>query len=162
PAEQAAVAFVLGALRDPSAAPALAGLLDGPAAVAEAARQGLRRLGPSADDRVLQGVRTGDSAARRALLPLVAGAGAVADLVACRADPAPDVRALACDALARCGATGAVGALFPLLAEANPRVSFAALAAIQSLGSAETEALARAAAASSDPRMRRAAMRILT
>lgn len=161
PAEQAAICFLLGESGDPAAATALAQLVDATAEVADAATAALRRLGPLAEERVLAGVQTGDLVQRRALLPLVSRATSAAAVVACLADADPDVRALACDALARMGVTSVVGSLFPLLADANPRVAFAATAAIQSLGSHETEALARTAAMSSDARVRRAAIGIL-
>jgi len=160
-AERAAICFVLGALRDPSTTPALTDLLDAPAPVADAATAALKRLGPEATAQVLQGIRGGDSARRRALLPLVSRAVATPDVVACLTDLDPDVRALACEALGRIGAIPAVGSLFPLLADVNPRVTFAALAAIQSLGGRETETLGLKAARDPDPRVRRAALRIL-
>ena len=159
--ERVAICFVLGALGDPSTAPALSELLDGPPPVAEAATEALRRLGPEATTQVLQGLRAGDSAKRRALLPLVSRAAATPDVVACLDDTDPDVRALACDALGRLGAITAVRALFPLLSDANPRVAFAALGAVQSLGGRETETLALKAARAADARVRLAAMRIL-
>ena len=159
--ERVAMCFVLGALRDPSTAPALSELLDAAPPVAAAAAEALRHLGPEATARVLEGLRAGDSAKRRALLPLVVRAAATPDVIACLQDADPDVRALACDALGRIGAMLAVPSLFPLLADANPRVAFAALGAIQSLGGRETETLALKAAREGDPRVRRAAMRIL-
>jgi HEAT repeat protein len=160
-AERIAICFVLGALRDPSTAPALSELLEGPAPVAAAATEALRRLGPEATAPVLQGLRSADSAKRRALLPLVSRVSAAPDVVACLSDADPDVRALACEALGRVGAIPAVGALFPLLADTNTRVAFAALGAIQALGGRETETLALRAAHGPDARVRRCAMRIL-
>ena len=161
PAERAAICFVLGLFGDVSATPALTPLLDGPREVADAAAGALRRLGPKAEDQVLRGIREGDASRRRALLPLVSSAIGARDVAACLADAEPDVRALACEAMARIGVTAMVGAIFPLLGDPNPRVSYAAMAAIQSLGSRETERLALAAARSSDPLVRRAALRIL-
>ena len=61
--EKAAICFVLGALRDPSTAPVLTGLLD-------AARGGRRRggraapLGPEAEPEILRGIRDGATASR--------------------------------------------------------------------------------------------------
>jgi HEAT repeat protein len=71
------------------------------------------------------------------------------------------VRCLACEALARTGDPSAVPSLFPLLSDPNPRIVQAAIGAIQSLGSAETEALTLAAARSPEAQVRRAAFRII-
>ena len=161
PAEKAALCFLLGVVRDPSAAPALSALLDAPAPIAAAAAGALRRLGPQVESQILDGIRTGDSTHKRALLPFVSSIAASRDVVACLADADADVRILACEALGRTGAVAAVAALFPLLADADPRVSYAAVAAIQSLGGRETDQLAIAAASSDDVRVRRAALRIL-
>ncbi|HTA18790.1 MAG TPA: HEAT repeat domain-containing protein [Polyangia bacterium] len=162
PSEQAAICFLLGVTRDPSAAPALTALLDAPTPVAEAATWALRALGPQVEEQILQGIRVGDSTHKRALLPFVSSGGAAREVVECLRDADPDVRVLACEALGRMGAVPSIGALFPLLADADPRVSYAAVAAIQSLGSRETERLAVEAASSADVRVRRAALRILT
>ncbi len=162
PTEKAAICFVLGALHDPSTAPVLTGLLDAAPEVADAAASALRRLGPEAEDQILAGIRDGNISSRRALLPLVTRVSGTREIAQCLSDADPDVRAAACEALARMGVTAVVGALFPLLADSNARVSYAAIAAIQSLGSRETERLALAAARSSDPRVRRAAFRILS
>jgi HEAT repeat protein len=162
PAEQAAICSVLGMLRDPSAAAALTPLLDAAPAVAEAAGAALRALGPRVEEQILQGIRAGDSSHKRALLPFVSSGAGVRDVVACLSDEDPEVRILACEALARAGAVAAVGSLFERLSDGDPRVAYAAVAAIQSLGSAETDRLAIEAASSSDVRVRRAALRILT
>jgi HEAT repeat protein len=161
PVEQAAICFVLGAIGDDAAVPQLTALLEGPSSVAAHAAQSLKRLGPEADKQVLEAIRAGDSARKRALLPLVSRSTGVADVVACLGDPDPGVRTLACEALARIGNPAAVQPLFPLLSDPSARVTFAAIAAIQSLGSRETERLALAAARSQEPGVRRAAMRIL-
>jgi len=161
PTEQAAICFLLGESGSAAGATALAELVDAAPEVAEAATAALRRLGPLAEERILAGIQAGDVVQRRALLPLISRATSGPAVVACLEDPDPDVRALACDALARMGVTAVVAALFPLLADTNARVAFAATAAIQSLGSHETESLARAAAASPDARVRRAAIGIL-
>lgn len=161
PQEQAAICFLMGAVRDPSAAVALTGLLDAPAPAAQAASDALRRLGPRAESQVLLGLRDGDSARRRALLPLVTRAVGAPEIIRCLVDADADVRALACEALGRVAAVSAVSALFPLLADINPMVSFAAMAAIQSLGGHEAEALALAGASNADARVRRSSMRIL-
>ncbi len=158
-AEKAALCFVLAILRDVSTVPALTALLDGPDEVVEAASSALRRIGPEADLQILREIRGGG--VKRALLPLVSHARAEGDVVACLADPDPDVRSLACEALGRMGATGAVSALFPLLADPHPGVAFAALGAIQALGGRETERLTLAAMRSPEARVRRATVRIL-
>ena len=162
PTEKAAICFVLGALHDPSTAPVLTGLLDAAPEVADAAASALRRLGPRPRTRSCAGIRDGNISSRRALLPLVTRVSGTREIAQCLTDADPDVRAAACEALARMGVPAVVGALFPLLADGNARVSYAAVAAIQSLGSRETERLALAAARSSDPRVRRAAFRILS
>ncbi|MBC8132465.1 MAG: HEAT repeat domain-containing protein [Deltaproteobacteria bacterium] len=159
--EQAAICLLLGLLGDPSAGPALGLLLDAVPPVGPAAADALIRLGRKADVQIAQGIGTGNSVQRCFFLGLVSHAGATSDVVACLDDPDPDVRAAACEALARMGGTAIVGKLFPLLADSNTRVSFAALAAIQSLGSSETESLALSAARSPDAQVRRAAMRML-
>jgi HEAT repeat protein len=161
PGEKAAVCFCLGVIGDPAAAPALTALLDAPPPIADVAATALRGLGPQVEQQILQSIRAGDSAHKRALLPFVSSNGATNEVVACLRDADADVRVLACEALARTGAVAAVGELFPLLGDADPRVSYAAVAAIQSLGSPETERLAVAAASSADVRVRRAALRIL-
>ncbi|HVT08031.1 MAG TPA: HEAT repeat domain-containing protein [Polyangia bacterium] len=162
PTEQAAICFVLGVIQDPSTTSALTALLDGPPLVAAAAAAALGGLAHQAGENVLAGIRTGSPTHRKALLPHISGGWAAADVVACLRDEDPDVRVLACDALARMGAVGEVAALFPVLGDPDTRVSYAAVGAIQSLGSNETERLALEAARSPDVRVRRAAVRILT
>lgn len=159
PTEKAALCFVLAVLRDPSTAPTLTALLDGPVEVVAAASNALERIGPEAGAQILREIRGGG--AKRALLPLVSHAMAEADVAGCLADPDPEVRSLACDALGRMGASGSVAGLFPLLADPNPRVAFAAASAIQALGGPETERLTLAAMRSPEARVRRAAVRIL-
>ncbi|MFL5305578.1 MAG: HEAT repeat domain-containing protein [Polyangia bacterium] len=162
PTEQAAICFVLGVIQDPSTTSALTSLLDGPPVVATAAAAALGGLAHQAGDHVLAGIRTGSPSHRKALLPHISGGWAAADVVICLRDEDPDVRVLACEALARMGAVGQVAALFPVLGDPDTRVSYAAVGAIQSLGSTETERLALEAARSPDVRVRRAAVRILT
>jgi len=162
PSEQAAICLLLGVLGDPAATGVLTTLLDAAPPVSEAAASALRALGPEVERQVLAGIRSGTSAHKRAILPFVTSRSASGDLVACLADDDPDVRALACDALARIGAVDAVRALFELLADRDARVAFAAVASIQSLGGTETERLAISAAQSDDVRVRRSALRILT
>ena len=161
-AEQIAICAVLSALGSDAAIPDLRAQLDGPSAVAAAAAAALLELGQSSDARVLDALRDGDDGPRRLLLlPLVTSSAAMAEVVRCLDDEAPEVRAAACDTLARIGDPSAVRVLFPLLADPNGRVVHAASSAIQSLGSADTEALALEAARSEHPGVRRAALRIL-
>jgi HEAT repeat protein len=160
--ENIAICTVLGALRNPAGVPILQRLLLDRPEVAEAAALALRKLGSATDGpEFLNALRRADSAGRRVLLPLVSSLGASEALVDCLADPDANVRALACDAIARVGNARVAPALFDLLADPNARVVHAASAAIQSLGSEDTERLALAAARSSSPSARRAAMRIL-
>jgi HEAT repeat protein len=161
-AEQVAICFVLGNLQQPAAAAPLSALLGGPPEIANAAAAALRRLGSRVETQILEGLRSGDTVQRRALLPLVARAAGATAVAECLTDADAEVRALACDALARLGVPSLVGAVFPLLADRNPRVSYAAIGAIQSLGSRETERLAMAAARSDNAVVRRAALRILS
>ncbi|WP_437290513.1 HEAT repeat domain-containing protein [Sorangium sp. So ce406] len=159
--EQAMICGVLGAIGGDDVLLDLTRLLDAEAPVASAAADALYRLSRSADSRVLAALRDGDSARRLLLLPLVRGAAAADDVARCLADPDPEVRAAACDALGRIADPRAASALFPLLDDPNPRVAHAAMAAIQCLGGAEVEALALSAARDGSPAMRRAALRIL-
>jgi HEAT repeat protein len=162
PDEQSAICCVLGALDDGSAVPLLTRLLDAPAPVAGRAAEALKKLGSRAEASLVAALREGDSARRRVLLPLASAySSAVPDVLRCLEDPEPEVRAAACDALARIGDATAVPGLFALLANPNPRLVHAALSAIQSLGSVDTEALTLEAARSADAPVRRAAFRII-
>jgi HEAT repeat protein len=160
--EQVALASVLGWIGDEPAIARLLELLEAEAAIAQAAADSLRRIGPDAALLLLNALRQGSSALRARLLPLIGHSRSpVTDLVACLDDPDPSVRALACDALARAGNTSVVPALFRLLGDQDLRVSQASASAIQSLGSMDTKRLALVEARSSDVRARRAALRIL-
>jgi HEAT repeat protein len=162
PVEQAAICRVLGSLGMESAAPLLTNLLDAPAPIASAAAEALKKLGRDADAQLLEALQEGDSARRRVLLPLITGrSSASTELVHCLHDLDPVVRCMACDTLARIGDPSVVPSLFPLLSDPNPRIVQSAIGAIQSLGSAETEALTLAAARSPDAQVRRAAFRII-
>jgi HEAT repeat protein len=162
PEEREATAVILGVTGGEAAAAALSTLLDPPdAPAATAAAAGLERLGRDSDLHVGQALREGDSLRRRVLLPIVARSSIAADVVVCLSDPDPQVRSLACDALARVGAAPHVPAIFPLLADGNARVVQAAVGAIQALGSAETRQLALVAARDADATVRRHALRIL-
>lgn len=160
--ERLAIAVLLGALGGEEAAAGLRSLLDSPGPVSEAAASSLKRLGRDSDQQVREALREGDSARRLVLLPIVTRGIFQPELVECLHDEAPEVRALACEALGRVGATGAVGAMFALLADPNRRVVQAAVGAIQSLGSADTQALALKFATTGAPEVRRRALQILS
>nr|WP_153868780.1 MULTISPECIES: HEAT repeat domain-containing protein [Myxococcaceae] len=172
-AERVALGRLLGWVGGGEAVAALIDLLDAEPPVAYAAARALgERTGASAgsaaavdegvEEQVRLALRSGESARRLVLLPLVGRkAAAVGDILACLEDRDPAVRALACETLARIGDVGAVEPLFARLADADARVAQAAQGAIQSLGSPRTEALALAAAGSPDTRVRRAALRII-
>ena len=163
PSELAAFARVLGWLGDASGIGQLVELLMDEPPVGPAAADALRRLGPAATPTLLAAIREGDSARRLRVLPVVGyAAGSLDDLVRCLDDPEPLVRVRACDALARLGNTAAVASLFRLIGDRDARVSQAAAAAIQSLGSLETKRLSLDQARSPDTRTRRAALRIIS
>src|SRR6185312_14179324 len=137
-AEQAAVAHLMGVLRDDAAVPTLMTLLEEPHLVSTAAAEALERLGGAEDEELVRELGSADSARRLLLLPLARRISTAAAVSACLQDLDPAVRAAACEALARIGNPSAVPALFTQLPDENPRVSQAAVGAIQSLGSAET------------------------
>ncbi len=160
--EQQAIGRALSWVAESSTVPALLELLRGPAAVAQVAAASLRRLGSLAEPQLIQALHDGSTEERRALVPLLGGkSSARSELVACLEDDDATVRALSCDALARSSDPSVVSAIFPLLSDPDARVSQAALAATQSLGSDETRRLALEAARSSDARLQRAGLRII-
>ncbi|MFT3843068.1 MAG: HEAT repeat domain-containing protein [Myxococcaceae bacterium] len=158
--EQLAIAFVLGVVGGDAAVAGLRTLIDVPGPVGETAAAALKRLGKGSDTQVREALSDPDSRRRRALLPIVGRAVAVPELLLCLDDEDPVVRALACEALARVGAADAVERLFGLLGDSNQRVWHAAQAAIQSLGSTQTRALAMKHAQSRNPAVRLSALRI--
>jgi HEAT repeat protein len=161
--EQIALTRVLGWLGDDAAIARLVDLLDTETPLARAAANALRMIGADATPRLLVALRSGDSQRRARLLPLVSFAkAAIEDVAACLEDPEANVRALACEALARAGNTSVVPALFRLLGDSDLRVAQAASAAVQSLGSLDTKRLALEQARSGDPRTRRASLRIVS
>jgi HEAT repeat protein len=160
-AETVAICRVLGLVGGGGAVQILSQHLDGAAPVAEAAAEALHRLGHQSDAEIGVALREGDSARRKVLLPTIVRSSVVADVAGCLSDPDPDVRALACDTLARLGNPAIVRQLFPLLEDANMRVSHAAVGAIQALGSVEARALALATARAPSAMVRRSALRIL-
>jgi HEAT repeat protein len=138
-------------------------LLNGPEEVSRLAIEGLSELSALGDARVLAALHGGTSELRARLLPVLMGVAAASEAtVACLSDEQAAVRALACHALARGREVAVVPRLFALLTDADLGVVHAALGAIQSLGSAETEALALTAFTSAKPSERRAALRIIT
>ena len=159
--EQIAVCSVLGALGGDGAASALSQFLDGPEEVADAAAAALRKLGRGSDWALVRALVEGDSARRRALLPIIGRGGAAQDIALCLSDPDAGVRALTAETLGRLGNHGAVPALFSALEDPDPIVGQAALGAIQALGSTVTERLALDAWKTGRFPVRRAALRIL-
>jgi HEAT repeat protein len=161
--ETVALASVLGWKHDTAGVAALVSLLEADNAASREAFKALRHLAQDAETLIREAVRTGDSARRMRLLPLLgARRSVVAELVECLTDPEPAVRAAACDALGRIGDPSAVVNLFALIGEPDVRVAQAALGAIQSLGSDQAKQHALAAARSNEPRTRRAALRIIS
>jgi HEAT repeat protein len=161
--EQAAIALLLGWRVSQENAVALFDLLAGAPAVSQVALASLRRLGRAIDPLLAARLGHANSAQRLTLLPLVSGRSTGLDNVSlCLEDFDPAVRTAACEALARSGDTARVGALFRLLGDEDVGVAQAASAAIQSLGSPETERLALQAAVSPDARVRRAGLRIVS
>jgi len=159
-AERAAIASVLGRTGDASVLPALASLLDDPALVA-IATEAIQRIGGGEDGAMLDALTRADAATRAAVLPIVKTERAAPAILPLLRDDSPDVRARACEALARIGDTAAIGALFEVLGDSHARVGHAAAAAIQSLGSAETAPRAIAALETANPAVRRQALRII-
>ena len=138
-------------------------LLSGAAEISTLAVEGLSELSALGDPRVLEALASGSSELRARLLPALMGVAAASEAtVACLSDEQPSVRALACHALARGHEITAIPRLFSLLTDTDLGVVHAAVGAIQSLGSAETQARALAAMQSANPSERRAALRIIT
>ncbi|AKF07357.1 HEAT repeat domain-containing protein [Sandaracinus amylolyticus] len=158
-----ALARVLGWLGDDDGAPPLIDLLaDDDPRVARAAAEGLASIGRAAERSLVDALPRMSSELRALVVPQIVARTEYASAIAsCLDDPRPDVRAIACAALARAGATEVVPRLFALVADPDARVAQAALAAIQALGDASTEPLAIAATRDADPRVRRAALRLL-
>lgn len=161
--ERLEIAWVLGSLGDEEALPDLANLLEDEPVVAAAAAEALGRISRAGLDQVREALRSGDSEQRKALLPVLVSRLRVSDSVeGCLDDPDPAVRAAACDALARVASPTTLPRLFASLGDRDLRVVQSATGAIQSIGGTETERLALSAARSGDPRVRRAAFRILS
>jgi HEAT repeat protein len=138
-------------------------LLSGDEDVSALAVEGLTQLSALGDARVLAALESGSSDLRTRLLPAVLGLDAASRAtIACLDDEQATVRTLACHALARGRDTSAIPRLFQLLTDSDLGVVHAAVGAIQSLGSAETERLALLALKSENVAERRAALRIIT
>lgn len=160
--EAVAVCRLLGVVGSAEAAPALAAALDLPGSVAACAAESLKKIGKDADESLLQAIREGTSERRRVLLPVVTRTSAAHDVALCLSDADAEVRALACDTLARLGNPTVVPKLFSMLEDANLRVVHSATAAIQALGSRQSRTLAVEASKSQNPVIRRSALRILS
>ncbi len=160
-AEQLAIIVILGCLQDEAAVPALLRALDANPGVATVAAETLKRLNTHSDTELLESLRSGNSARREALLPIISRGHAAEAVLDCLSDTSPVVRRLACEAIARIGNSDVVARLFKHLKDRSPAVVQAAIAAINALGSAHTYALAVAASVDPDAGVRRAAFRIL-
>lgn len=160
--ETVAVCRLFGAVGNAEATSLLTMQLDGPPAVAESAAEALRKIGKESDLHLLRALRAGDSGRRKALLPVVSSTFAATEVSMCLTDADPEVRALACETIARLGNTSVVPELFALLADDNLRVVHSATAAIQALGSRQARELAMTSAKSANPVVRRASLRILS
>ncbi|NVB84700.1 MAG: HEAT repeat domain-containing protein [Kofleriaceae bacterium] len=160
PAERTAIATVLGRAGDVSVLPAITAMLED-AETASAANDALQHLGRSADDAMLAALATRDPLRRAAILPILQHPEAAPTVRALLDDSDVEVRARACEALARLRDTSSVPRLFEALGDPSPRVAHAAVAAILALGTVETELLALAAAHADQPSVRRHAIRLL-
>lgn len=160
--EAIALCSILGATASAEAAPLLARALDGPEPLAMSGADALKRIGRDADTQLLHTIREGSSASRKAVLPIASRSNAAAAVAACLTDADPEVRALACETLARLGNPSVVPEIFRLLQDRNLRVVHAATGAIQALGSREARQLAVKAARAESATVRRSALRILT
>lgn len=160
PMERTAIATLLGHVGDVSVLPAITAMLED-ASTAAAATDALQHLGRAADTALVAALSTNDATRRAAILPLVHTTQAVPTVRALLRDEDPEVRARACEALARLGDTASVPSFFAALGDPSARVAHAAVSAILTLGTSETEALALAAVSSHHPGIRRHALRLL-
>jgi HEAT repeat protein len=161
--ERRAICRLLGWVGGMNATVGLVEMLDAEPAAAMAAAEAISSLDHEAQPFLLAALRNSNSERRLLLLPILARVvTATPDVTECLNDAHPGVRALACDTLGKIGDLGAIPALFARLGDADARVSQAAVSAIQSLGSLETERLALESARSGDLGVRRSALRILS
>jgi HEAT repeat protein len=158
--DRLAAVRVLGAIGGVAALEVLAPLLAVPE-LRTAAIEAIQRLVRADDAALIRAFASPDPETRAAVLPVVSSARSAAAVRKLLADDEPEVRARACEALARIGDASAVKTLFGVLADRNPRVAHAAAAAIQALGSSDTPALAIAAMRGKNPAVRRQALRII-
>ena len=158
--ERAAIALLLGRAGDASVLPAITSMLEDTATVA-AATDALQHLERTSDDALVAALAGNDSVKRIAILPLIRAPNAAPAVRGLLTDDDPEVRARACEALARLNDIASVPALFELLGDTSPRTAHAAVSAVLTLGSGETERLALHAMHSDRPTVRRHAIRIL-
>lgn len=160
--ESIAICKILGIIGSDEAEPVLSSLLNGDTPLAACAAKSLKHISKSSDGVILQALKDGDSAKRKVLLPLIRKFSAAPDVALCLQDKDPEVRALACDSLARLGNAEVVKEIFFLLNDSNLRVVHSATAAIQALGNRDARLLAVEKTTSENPIVRRASLRILT
>jgi HEAT repeat protein len=160
PGERTAIANLLGRAGDATVLPAITAMLDD-ASSATAATDALQNLGRSSDDGLIDALASADATQRAAILPLVRSKQAANAVRVLMQDDDAEVRARACEALARISDTASVHLLFDALADPSARVAHAAVSAILTLGSSDTEALALAGVSSKRPSVRRHAIRLL-
>lgn len=159
--EQLAITYLLGIVGSSDLVGELVPLLEADELGATTAAVAIQQLSRESPEGLAAALEGASSRRRRMLLPMVMSTTAAPAIIAALGDPEPDVRTLACRALARIGATAGVPALFERLADKSAAVAQAAQAAISALGSADTHRLAMAYARDSAPEVRRAALRIL-
>ncbi len=160
PEERSAIALLLGRAGDASVLSAITSMLEDASTVA-AATNALHHLERTSDDALVAALITDDPFKRVAILPLVRAPAAAPTVRQLLTDEDPEVRARACEALARINDITSVPNLFEMLGDTNPRAAHAAVSAILTLGSGETEKLALQAVTSNRPAVRRHAIRIL-
>lgn len=160
PAERTAIAILLGRAGDASVLPAIASMLED-STTSGAAADALQQIGRTSDEALIDALAAPDPAQRAAILPLVRSKQAAASIRGLLRDDDAEVRARACEALARVGDVASVPLLFEALADTSARVTHAAVSAILTLGSSETETLALAAVRSGRSSVRRHAIRLL-
>ncbi len=159
-AERAAIARLLGRAGDSSVLPAITAMLEDTSMV-PAATDALRHLERTSDEALVAALATNDPQRRAAILPLIHSPKAAIAVRGLLGDDDSEVRARACETLARIGDKASVPAFYELLGDPSPRVAHAAVSAILTLGTSQTEALALAAARSEQTSVRRHAIRIL-
>ena len=159
--ESIAICQLLGSIGSSEANLVLNEALDAAAPVAAAAAEAMKRIANDTDRSLSSALEVGDSTRRKVLLPIVNQLEAGAAVAECLRDSDPEVRSLACEALARIGQAKYVGQIFSLLSDENSSVVHSATAAIQALGNREARQMARAASSSENATVRRAALRIL-